>query len=361
MDAGTGARIVFARDVDGDQLDDAVVVNVGSGSSPYAAATVTIFRGDGGMGFALASDHALAPYQVCDSAAYGDVDGDGRWDLVVPTTYFPGAVGYPGGMTRTLRGAPDGGFMPVTSVGYGSLNVVMANFNGDAYQDVASAYRSELLVSLGSSTGLASQTIASLSPEVVYDLAAADFDGDGRADLVAVTHTGLYFVAGKGDGTFSAQVAIPNAVKPTGIRVGDMNEDGRPDLVVLEESYPFFARVKLNQVNAGGFAGFSAGTRYQLPGAPSEVAVTDINGDGHLDVADIFPTTSTVIGNFTASVAFLPGLGNGQLTTTGVAFAHGVQNVYGGFLVHDWTGDGVADVVVADGYSKLILLRGSCQ
>jgi hypothetical protein len=114
----------------------------------------------------------------------------------------------------------------------------------------------------------------------------ADFDGDGRADLATLGRRGPFVVSilwGRGDGTFEPPVNLRNAAG-FGLAVGDLNEDGRPELVFTPDSGSF-------AVDVVSF-GTDRTPTFQLPpvvrnGFVVEIALTDLDADGHLDAAFI--------------------------------------------------------------------------
>jgi hypothetical protein len=121
-----------------------------------------------------------------------------------------------------------------------------------------------------------------------------DVTGDKRNDLVCVgvanNFTNVYLVTypGNGDGTFAAPVQTGVTAQvlysnPIIARSGDLNGDGLTDLIVMQAFYsgvlPYFS---------DGTGGFTQGQQFQGSFNFSVPTVTDLNGDGKLDV--LWPT-----------------------------------------------------------------------
>lgn len=139
--------------------------------------------------------------------------------------------------------------------------------------------------------------------------------------------------------TLSAQTPVeffqntidPIPCGPGLIAQGDLNHDGVPDFVIPCESQNAFVVLL-----ADGSGGFRAQRSYSL-GAPSSIAIGDLNGDGNADLAIISagsptPAISLFFGNgkgdFPVSVTF-------QLPN---ATAHSLA-------IADFNGDGIPDLV----------------
>lgn len=108
----------------------------------------------------------------------------------------------------------------------------------------------------------------------------ADLDRDGRIDLI-VAHGAAKLVRsflGGGDGTFPRFFDTPCGDPVSDLAVADFNQDQRLDLAVM------LATQGRLQVFAGSGDGtFTAARAYATGSGP--LLATDLNGDGHLDIA----------------------------------------------------------------------------
>src|SRR5438552_273323 len=182
---------------------------------------------------APASEYAVGsgPYSV----AAGDLNGDGRLDLVVANSLA--------NSVSVLLGNGDGTFQPARNfdagLGSGPIWVLIVDVNGDGKPDIllANQSRNAVGVLLGNGDGTFQAPMnfdtAGNLPE---SIAVGDFNGDGKLD-VAVAHfysNNVTVLLGNGDGTFQpAYVAATFAPDMFLIPVaaGDVNGDGKLDLV----------------------------------------------------------------------------------------------------------------------------------
>ncbi|NTU71178.1 MAG: cadherin-like domain-containing protein, partial [Coriobacteriia bacterium] len=107
-----------------------------------------------------------------------------------------------------------------------------------------------------------------------------DMDNDGTLDIVTQDHERVHVFTGNGDATFNA----PSSTDALGFNImrfdtGDMNEDGRKDIVTADYSGNC---VRISRWNADGT--WSTGGAVPSGTGTSDVAVLDIDRDGHLDV-----------------------------------------------------------------------------
>ena len=123
----------------------------------------------------------------------------------------------------------------------------------------------------------------------VSAIAAADLDQDGRPEVVIVGWPRgrvASILFNHGDGTLMAPVDLPAVDQPMDVMVSDVDGDGLPDIVVAGGSYTSSGeRVAIHR--GQGSRSFAPPLRLVQDGwdFDSWIAVADLNGDGHPDLA----------------------------------------------------------------------------
>jgi hypothetical protein len=275
----TGGVRVATGDVDGDGRADII-----TGSGP-GSAQVKVFSGK-----SLAEIRSFAPYDPrFDGGVFvaaADLDGDRSADIVIGND----AGGSP--QVKVFSGRTGGelqSFSPFPSTFSGGVRVATGDIDGDKVVDIIASG------GLGSGStkifsGKTSQEIRALVPfGTPYSggvfVAASDFDGDGLADVVtgadagAVPHVKVFrALTGAEMNSFNA---FPTSFSG-GVRVatGDIDGDGTSDIIT--GSGPGASHVKAFSGRDGStlhsffaFDGFSGGVF---------VASGDVNGDGLDDI-----------------------------------------------------------------------------
>jgi hypothetical protein len=169
------------------------------------------------------------------SVAIGDLNGDGRSDLVFACINSSTA--------SVLFGNGDGTFGPASD--YATANVAafaaIGDLNRDGKPDVAVAdTANQISILLGNGDGtLAARTdiVAGYHPLCI---AIADLDGDGNRDLVTSNQYSntVSVLPGNGDGTFRPKRDYGTGSYPYFVTIGDLNRDGMPDLVTANSRSP---------------------------------------------------------------------------------------------------------------------------
>lgn len=170
----------------------------------------------------------------------GDLDGDGRPDIVFSGARLSGDIRNSAGL---LLQASDGHFSAPQwlTAGNGSARgMALGDFNGDGRRDIAmfSGYGPIFLYLQGADGSLnaAASTLAT-STVGAFSLKAVDLDGDGLSDLVYDSGGNLSVRLQKTDGAFSDEISYPHEFLflgnlPSDVLVGDLNADGRPDVLI---------------------------------------------------------------------------------------------------------------------------------
>ena len=190
---------------------------------------VYIFLGNGDGTFADPTTFDLTDTRPA-SIAIGDVNGDGKLDIVVSHSYVPSTV-------DVLLGNGDGTFQPsrnINSGGSGQAGTALADLRGNGDLDIViSNDGGSVTVLLGNGDGtFQSPSYFSAGPNV-FDVQVADFDHDGKLDIMAQNSNGFAILYGNGDGTFRSPVQYDIAGSMRQMQVADFNSDGLPDVSVL--------------------------------------------------------------------------------------------------------------------------------
>jgi len=139
------------------------------------------------------------------------------------------------------------------------------------------------------------------------EVAAARLTNSGNLDLVITDSLSgkVTILLGNGDGTFQKPITFP-VPQPGAVAVGDFNEDGVQDLALTEGNGTGDGTVDIFLGDGTGHFKLSDSRTVGI--APHGIAVADLNGNRHLDVAvtnfgfeENGPSVMTFIGNGMAS------------------------------------------------------------
>jgi hypothetical protein len=282
-DAGVDTFSVAVGDLNGDGKPDLVVANIG----PSGNANVGVLLGNGDGTFMPVVQYN-GPGQGFQFVAVGDFNGDGKLD-VVGIGRISGSLGtidvvsiYLGKGDGTL--APAGNY-PTGGSNPNPVSIAVADLNGDGRLDLAVANNNSdsIGVLLGRGDGTFQAAVNYPLEIAPQGIASGDFNGDGKLDLVAGGGASVSVLIGNGDGTFQAPVNYPAGDDPWSVGVGDFNSDGKLDLIVADIAGAAGTTVSLLLGNGDGT--FQAPAPYIVGAVPTSVAVADLNSDGLLDVA----------------------------------------------------------------------------
>jgi hypothetical protein len=163
--------------------------------------------------------------------ALGDVNGDTHLDLVTAN------AGSGANNVSVLLGNGDGTFAAQTLYGTGSLplSVALGDVNGDGRLDIVTANydANNASVLLGNGNGtFAPQTLYTTGTGP-FSVALGDVNADGRPDIVTANRFGnnASVLLGNGNGTFAPKTDYPAGSIPRSVALGDVNGDRKPDIV----------------------------------------------------------------------------------------------------------------------------------
>lgn len=351
---GMSPSAVVVGDFNGDGKPDLAVANSGS-------ANVSILLGNGDGTFQPAKNFDVGGANPT-SMVVADLNRDGKPDLVVaipgnilaPATTFPTCTQ---SSVNLLLGNSDGTFQAArqaVTVDSARLSVTAGDLNGDGRTDLV-VLRTQIdpacpapggSVFLGNGDGSfqAEKSIAASAPVLV-----GDFNGDGKADLL----TSESILRGNGDGTFQPPLALPSLPScgrfcreiSRDFATGDFNGDGKLDIALargskscLDACSAFPASFDMIIMLGDGDGTFQTATSVGSGG--SFLLSGDMNGDGNVDLIAA-PTV------FNGSPLFYLHLGKGDGTFP-TQFTFDIGSGPGYLLAADLNGDKLPDIVTTD-------------
>ena len=360
---GTNPRNVATGDVDGDGKPDLVVAN---GSSN----TLSVLHNISTMGSITVSSFAakvdFASGTFTEYVAIGDVDGDGKPDLVVATN----------ANISVLRNTSTSGVIDATSFaakvdftsGFnGPVYVAIGDVDGDGKPDLVTANSAANSVSVRrntSTTGIISfaAKVDFTTGGTPFSVAIADVDTDGKPDLVVAnaaaninTISVLRNTSTTGSISFAAKVDFTTGASPRSVAIGDVDGDGKPDVVVANSATAPTASTTLSVLQNNSTTGiidlnsFTAKVDFTVGTAPRYVAFSDLDGDGRPDLvaANINANTILVLRNTST-----PGTISASAFAAKVDFATDAGPV--SVAIVDVDGDGIPEIAAANGSASSV-------
>ena len=274
-DSAPGGHALASGDMNGDRVPDLVMTRGNA---------VELLFGNGDGTFR----RSQADYPVGDTAlsiALGDLNGDGRLDVVVANRDSDTISALLGNGDGTLQPRQD------RAVGNEPLSVALGHLNGDGRLDLVVANSLDNTVSLLLGNGNGTFQLAEAAPvsRAPYAAIMVDLNGDGHTDIATASNSNamVSVLLGNGNGTVQPGVHHDLAGSATSLASGDLNGDGRPDLVVANDD-------RLVSVLLGNGDGTFLPRMDHEPGRDTRsVAVHDLNVDGFADIAVASPANSS--------------------------------------------------------------------
>lgn len=312
VDVGAIKYAAKSADINGDGKPDLLVSDENGGVSILLNTTAP---GSDIATFAPKVDVLTGPSPL--ALAVGDLNGDGRPDVVVANT---GDHTLSILINTTPANAPVASFTASqTFVAPSSPSGLALNdFNNDGKLDIAVSGFENNVVKLFLNNTAAGSELAALSdgpsltvgsaPEAVV---VGDFNGDGKPDMAAANYGAgtvsiLLNTSTSATPTFAAKQDLSVGSQPLAIVAGDLNGDGTLDLAVANFGTDTVSLL-INRTAPGGALSFDPVQNIDVGGDPQSLALADLNADGKLDLAVVNSSENTawVLENRTASGAAL--------------------------------------------------------
>ncbi len=277
-------RHVAVGDLDADGRADLVVC----ASGPSRVEVIRNLDEAGSFAAPVLYPTGTTPY----GAYLGDLDADG--DLDVATADFNGHT------VSVLRNTGGGALGAAVSWSAGPtansprwVDGADLDFDGDVDLVCCNGYSFDVSVLLNDGTGgfpaTAAQYPVDDSPQFC---AVRDFTGDGIPDVVTLNSVGesVSLLRGNGDGTFQPRVdATVQGQLPYGLHVVDLDGDRDLDLVI-----PIRGVSAWQPIWNDGSGGFTAGELHFGGNHCHTIGAADWDGDGDIDVVAGFAISKTM-------------------------------------------------------------------
>jgi hypothetical protein len=294
---GFGYSVAPAGDVNADGMADVIV------GAPFAKAdgkvTGRFEVRSGATGQIIRSLNANPGLTHFGSsvAGIGDLNGDGYSDVIVGAPKSSGNKGsgfvYHGG-TNVLGLSPS---FSVAASGF-LTSAAMGDLNSDGRSDLVTVSPSNDRISifLSKPDGSYSTAVNKSAGDQPNSVAIGDFDKDGDNDLAVAASKDKKIVIfrNNGAGAMTKRGTIKTGSKPIGIFATDINGDGAADLVLANSNDDNIAIYLNKNQNYPVEKRFKSPKKIAVGDKPIQVIANDVNGDSLSDLLVLNQASSTI-------------------------------------------------------------------
>ena len=293
---GSSANRIGYGDIDGDGKTDIIVNNSGTGTVSVYLNTST----SGSVSFASAVT-VITGSSFPGQPVVSDLDGDGKPELVFLSANAPAAVHVY--QNTSTPGSISFGTPLVITYFTNANTLAISDIDGDGKADIIGNFLTTMSVFRNTST-IGSLSFASRidfsAPGNINSIAAGDIDGDQKPDVLISTSNSTSSLSVFRNTSTPGSISLAarqDFTTTTGngnyVAVADIDGDGKQDVLTINQGAGSFSLFP----NTSSTGSISLGTRvdYTVGPNPNSLFVADFDGDGKADVAAASASGSHVL------------------------------------------------------------------
>ena len=292
--SGPSPKNVTTADFDLDGKADVVVCH--SGNS-IGTNFITVYKNNGtSLTISFLPKQTIPDPQGAGplNSVTGDLDGDGKLDLIVGDAYDGHHVSVFKN-TSTGNAISFGDEIPLIGHGLDANYVACTDIDMDGKPDIicVAAYGAQSAAILrNTSSGGTLSFVKHLIPAGAFPqgVTVADLDMDGKPDLIFPSGDNFYTnsasivrnISTPGNIAFEPRISVSTGTYPRGVVVGDIDGDGRNDIIISADITNTLSVIR--NLSAPGTIVMDNKKDLLSFTAPHGMAIGDINGDGKPEV-----------------------------------------------------------------------------